>query len=179
MAKTLRPSWRLLFAENGVQALNVVRDELPDLVIIDVALPGEDGFAVLSEVAAHHPATSAMVMSGREDAAVSLRARASSARGFIAKADTPDAIVEAIDAVLAGRLAFAARASGSGVPDLTARQLQVLLLLAEGHGNKEIRHRLNLAERTVRAHLTEIFQLLGAHSRTQALVRARELGLIA
>jgi DNA-binding NarL/FixJ family response regulator len=61
---------------------------------------------------------------------------------------------------------------------LTARQIEVLMLLADGHSNKEIRHRLNIAERTVRAHLTELFQLLGAHSRMQALLRARELGLI-
>ena len=54
----------------------------------------------------------------------------------------------------------------------------MLGLLAEGHGNKEMRYRLNIAERTVRAHMTELFQLLGAHSRTQAMIRARELGLI-
>ena len=61
-----------------------------------------------------------------------------------------------------------------GEPSLTPRQAEILDLLAEGHGNKEIRHRLGIAERTVRAHLTELFQLLDAHSRTQALIRARE-----
>ena len=61
---------------------------------------------------------------------------------------------------------------------LTARQAEVLALLGQGHSNKEIRHRLDIAERTVRSHLTEIFQVLGVSSRMQAVIRARELGLI-
>jgi DNA-binding NarL/FixJ family response regulator len=62
---------------------------------------------------------------------------------------------------------------------LTTRQAEVLGLLAEGHANKEIRYRLGIAERTVRAHLTELFQVLGVNSRMQAVIRGRELGLIA
>ena len=66
----------------------------------------------------------------------------------------------------------------AALPELTPRQADVLKLLTEGHGNKEIRHRLGIAERTVRAHLTDLFELLGVHSRTQAIIRARELGMI-
>jgi DNA-binding NarL/FixJ family response regulator len=86
--------------------------------------------------------------------------------------------------VLGGRTAFAATVEGVGaayagsLPALTARQAEILDLLAEGHGNKEIRYRLGIAERTVRAHLTELFQLLGVHGRMPAVIRARELGLI-
>jgi DNA-binding NarL/FixJ family response regulator len=65
------------------------------------------------------------------------------------------------------------------MPALSRRQAEILELLSAGHGNKEIRHRLGIAERTVRAHLTDLFQLLDAHSRMQAVIRARELGLIA
>ena len=82
-----------------------------------------------------------------------------------------------IDSVLRGDKIFNTGDPGN-LPALTPRQIELLMLLAEGHGNKEIRHRLNIAERTVRAHLTELFQLLGAHSRMQALIRARELGLV-
>ena len=78
---------------------------------------------------------------------------------------------------LAGGTAFADNRAAN-LPTLTPRQAEILSLLAEGHGNKEIRHRLGIAERTVRAHLTELFQVLGAHSRMQALIRAREFGLI-
>ncbi|MDB5670710.1 MAG: two component transcriptional regulator, LuxR family, partial [Alphaproteobacteria bacterium] len=101
-------------------------------------------------------------------------------RGFIAKTMPPEAIARSIDQVHAGGTSFdEVRASRTELPGLTARQAEILELLAEGHGNKEIRHRLGIAERTVRAHLTELFQLLDAHSRMQALIRAREMGLIA
>jgi DNA-binding NarL/FixJ family response regulator len=109
---------------------------------------------------------------------VRIRAQAAGARAFITKTARPDTIAETIDAVLKGDVVFRAGEGARDLPVLTARQFEVLTLLAAGHGNKEIRHRLNIAERTVRAHLTELFQLLGAHSRMQAVIRARELGLI-
>ena len=77
-----------------------------------------------------------------------------------------------------GGPAFADCLAAGAMPVLSVRQAEVLGLLAEGHANKEIRHRLAIAERTVRAHLTELFHLLGANSRMQAVIRARELGLI-
>ena len=87
-------------------------------------------------------------------------------------------MVEVIDAVLSGRTMFATDPLAHPFPALTPRQAEVLMLLTEGHGNKEIRHRLDIAERTVRAHMTDLFELLGVHSRTQAIIRARELGLV-
>ena len=117
-----------------------------------------------------------ILISGRDDAAVRLRARACGARSFIAKSEAPDVIVATIDAVLAGGTTIAA--TGDALPVLTPRQTAVLMLLAAGHGNDEIRHRLSIAERTVREHLIDLFQLLGANSRMQALIRAREMGLI-
>jgi DNA-binding NarL/FixJ family response regulator len=95
------------------------------------------------------------------------------------KTAAPETIVGTIDTVLNGGTVFDAGAGNGELPVLSERQTEVLMLLAAGHGNKEIRHRLNIAERTVRAHLTELFQVLGAHSRMQAVIRARELGLIA
>jgi DNA-binding NarL/FixJ family response regulator len=92
----------------------------------------------------------------------------------------PESIVKTIDDVLRGETALEQRPnSNSRMPSLSRRQAEILELLSEGHGNKEIRHRLGIAERTVRAHLTDLFQLLDAHSRMQAVIRARELGLIA
>ena len=80
--------------------------------------------------------------------------------------------------MLQGGSAFSAAERDASLPILTTRQAEILALLAEGHANKEIRYRLGIAERTVRAHLTELFQLLGANSRMQAVIRGRELGLI-
>jgi DNA-binding NarL/FixJ family response regulator len=178
MALVLRPEWTLRTANSAAQAMSALRLHTTDLAILDVGLPGEDGFALLRTIATEWPGLPAILISGRDDAAVRVRARAGGAAGFIAKTVEPAAIVAMVDRVLQGGHAFGADAPDCGMPVLTARQAEVLALLAEGHANKEIRHRLGIAERTVRAHLTELFLLLGAHSRMQAVIRGRELGLL-
>jgi DNA-binding NarL/FixJ family response regulator len=179
MARTLRPDWVLRGAGSAAEALDAVAAAVPDLAIVDVGLPGDDGFSLLVRLAATAPGLPVILISGRDDAAVRVRARASGAAGFIAKTTAPAAIIDMIETVLRGGLAFAACAHAGPMPVLTPRQAEILALLAEGHANKEIRHRLGIAERTVRAHLTELFHLLGANSRMQAVIRGRELGLIA
>lgn len=176
MVRVMRPDWSLHFAETATQALAEQARSPFDLVIVDVGLPDDDGFALVKALADRTPDMPQIMISGREDAAVRMRARMSGARSFIAKTTPPEDIARTIDAVLAGLTRFE---NVGDIPVLTARQTEILMLLAAGHGNKEIRHRLNIAERTVRAHLTDLFQLLGANSRMQALIRARELGLIA
>jgi DNA-binding NarL/FixJ family response regulator len=178
MARSLRPGWTVLTAGSAAQALDRLRATQVDLAIVDVFLPGTDGFGLLKAVAESWPAVPAILISGREEAAMQVRARASGAAGFIAKTATPDAIIAMIETVLRGGQAFAESDRAGGLPALTPRQAEVLALLAEGHANKEIRYRLGIAERTVRAHLTELFHLLGANSRMQAVIRGRELGLI-
>lgn len=178
MARTLRPGWTVLKAGSAAHALDTLRANQIDVAILDVGLPGDDGFDLLKSIAAFWPLLPAILISGREEAAMQVRARASGAAGFIAKTATPEGIVATIDTVLLGGRAFADCDRSGGVPVLTPRQAEVLCLLAEGHANKEIRYRLGIAERTVRAHLTELFHLLGANSRMQAVIRGRELGLI-
>jgi len=174
-----RPAWSVHFAEGPTEARAVLARHCVDLVIIDVGLLEEDGFALLDRIARDYPGLRQMLISGRNDAAVRVRARACGARGFVAKTMSSEAILDAVDAVLAGGTAFdEVKARPAGERKLTSRQAEILELVAQGHGNKEIRHRLGIAERTVRAHLTELFVTLDAHSRTQALVRARELGMI-
>lgn len=178
MAHSLRPHWTLRFAATAAEALASALGPIsPELVIIDVGLPGDDGFVLIRSLADHRPGLPTMLISGREDLAVRIRARASGTQGFIAKTVAPGAMTAAIDTVLAGGESFDGPACGDA-PALTPRQADVLMLLTEGHGNKEIRYRLGIAERTVRAHLTDLFELLGAHSRTQAIIRARELGMV-
>jgi DNA-binding NarL/FixJ family response regulator len=178
MARSLRPDWSLRSAASASAALASVRAECPELAIVDVGLPGDDGFSLLKAFTAGWPGLAVALISGRDDAAVRVRARAGGAAGFIAKTATPEAIVAMVETVLNGGLAFSAGETSGAMPVLTTRQAEVLALLAEGHANKEIRYRLGIAERTVRAHLTELFTLLGANSRMQAVIRGRELGLI-
>jgi DNA-binding NarL/FixJ family response regulator len=162
MVRALRPAWQLSFADRAARAVAEIDALRPDLAILDIGLPDEDGFALLVALAARAPDLPQVLLSGRNDVAVRVRARSCGAKGFIAKTMPPSRIIEMLDAA----------------PHLSLRQAEVLELLAEGHGNKEMRYRLGIAERTVRAHMTDLFQLLGAHSRTQAIIRAREFGLI-
>jgi DNA-binding NarL/FixJ family response regulator len=180
MLQRSRPGWRLRSAGCAADALSMVAAARPDVVVSDIVLPGIDGFALLDAFASRWPDLPVIFVSGRDQANVRVRARASGARGFLPKVTPAGHMVAAIETVIAGGTAFMqGEASGEDIPALTPRQAQILDLLAEGHGNKEIRYRLDIAERTVRAHLTELFHVLGAHSRMQAVVRARELGLIA
>jgi DNA-binding NarL/FixJ family response regulator len=182
MARALRPAWTLRCAANAAQTIAALQAGLPDAAIVDISLPGEDGFALIKAIHAAWPQLPVLLMSGREDAAVRVRARAAGAAGFVAKNSSPAIFVAVIESVLQGGQCFEPNpAMGSppgDMPVITKRQAEVLALLAEGHANKEIRYRLGIAERTVRAHLTELFQLLGANSRMQAVIRGRELGLI-
>ena len=178
MARSLRPAWSLRSAASAAAAMDALRAASPSLAIVDVGLPGDDGFALLWTIATGWPGLPVILISGRDDEAVRVRARASGAAGFIAKTATPEAIMGMVETVLHGGLAFSAGENTGAMPVLTTRQAEVLALLAEGHANKEIRYRLGIAERTVRAHLTELFHLLGANSRMQAVIRGRELGLI-
>ena len=178
MIGRLRPGWGLATAGSGDAALAGIAEGAPALVVLDVFLPDADGFDLLHRIKGRWPTLPVVLVSGRDHAAMGVRARASPANGFVPKTTPPQDFVELLDAALAGRGAWIASRPAGATPVLTPRQAQVLALLAAGHGNKEIRYRLGIAERTVRAHLTELFQLLGVHGRMPAVIRARELGLI-
>ena len=178
MVRSLRPAWTLHAVGSAAQALDALRRLSPNLTIIDIGLPGDDGFSLLTAINGLLPTLPSVLISGRGGGAVHIRARASGASGFITKTAAPQAILRMIEIVLGGGTAFPDCEPVVPMPVLTVRQAEVLALLAEGHANKEIRYRLGIAERTVRAHLTELFHLLGANSRMQAVIRARDLGLI-
>lgn len=145
-------------------------------VLIDVMLPDADGVSAMQELAQIDALMPRIIVSGRDDRAIRLRARNAGASGFISKAASPEVIMEAIDRVLAGDSVFDAEQPEED--GLRPRQLEVLELLAEGCANKDIEKRLNLAGRTVRAHLTTIFKVLGVQGRARAVLEARRLGLI-
>ena len=175
-ARELRPDWQLELATTGREALSKVTDEEFAAAIVDVVLPDMTGFDLALETAHLAPDLPLLFISGRDEPALQVRARSAGARGFISKVESMSQIARKIDLVLVGSAAF--EPGGCEIPALTARQTEILALLAAGHSNKEIRYRLGIAERTVRAHLTELFHHLGVHSRMQAVIRARELGLV-
>jgi DNA-binding NarL/FixJ family response regulator len=179
MLKHHRPDWGLQAANSGAEAVGMLAGgQRPDLAIIDIQLPDADGFDAARVIGQMAPQVSRVIISGREDGAARLRSRDCGASGFISKAWSPERIVDALEAVLAGDTAFETSAGDGAGETMTARQLEVLTLLADGHSNKAIERRMSIAPRTVRAHLTEIFRLLEVDGRMQAILKARQLGLL-
>ncbi len=160
-----------------------VLDEDPtfELVLVDLRLPGEDGLDVLRSIGARHPSVARMLLSADDSSEVLARAMRSGVQGFLSKSLSITEMLAAIQRVLDGEV-FWSSPMGDGAnpcPDilLTPRQSEVLRLLAEGHSNAEMAMTLGIAERTVKAHLGSLFDVLGADSRTRALAKARQLGL--
>ena len=188
--QTLKPAYTLLGATDAQAGLALLRErQRVDLVLIDIVLPGMDGFEAVTAYGAVFPYIPRMLISGREDAATISRASHCGASGFVCKSWSVERMVRLIERVLDGGSGFDheygidAQAPAAPVNDearqhLTLRQIEVLSLLAEGKSNKEIARQLDIADRTVRAHLTELFQALGVRSRTQALIHAQSLRLV-
>lgn len=149
-----------------------------DAVLIDHRLGAEDGTAGLRRVAALRPLVARVLISGDEQPRLALAARAAGAVGFLGKSAPVDAVLAALDAILEGGEHFPAPMPRAPVPGVTARQLEVLELVAQGRQNKTIADRLGIAERTVKLHVTALFAVTSARNRTHLLVRAREMGLL-
>lgn len=177
MIAAARPGWTFAAAYSSRDGCARLRDGF-DLILVDLELPDQDGFATIAAIATIDPLLPRIVISGRVDAGSRMRARAAGAGGFIVKSLPPEQMVALIEEVACGRCGFGGEVPETAMPRLSPRQLDVLALLAEGHANKEIRFRLDIAERTVRAHLTELFAALGVNTRVHAILRAREIGLI-
>ncbi|MCG6122376.1 MAG: response regulator transcription factor [Microvirga sp.] len=160
-----------------------------DLVLLDLAMPGAQGFSGLIYLRAQHPSTPVVIVSGSEDAAVMRRAIAFGASGFIPKSLDIEKIGEALAAVLAGAVWTLPDLDMDAPEDdeageiarrlatLTPQQVRVLMMLSEGLLNKQIAYELAVSEATVKAHVSAILQKLGVDSRTQAVILAAKVGV--
>jgi DNA-binding NarL/FixJ family response regulator len=163
-----------------------------ELLLLDFNLRGGlTGVPAIKAWRQRHPALPVVVLSSVDDRATVLAAMAAGAAGFIPKASSNELMVSALRLVLAGGKYLPAEvlARGDGAPGraveaatveslgLSPRQLEVLELIARGKPNKIICDELGLAERTVKAHVTEVLRALGVSSRTQAALAAARLGL--
>ena len=160
-----------------------------DLVVLDLHMPGVEGFAALNDLQERHPGLPIVVMSGADDPALMREAIDHGALGFIPKSSSTDVILNALRLVLSGgtylpREIMAAQHAKPRPPTrserleslgLTARQLDVLELLVAGHPNKSICRELNLAEGTVKTHIAAIFRALEVTSRVQAVLAVSSL----
>jgi len=170
-------------AEDGLQVLE--RGPEFDLVLLDLRLPGMDGFAALSAYGARFPMVPRVLISGSDEPSQLRRAFALGASGFIPKSLHVREVTEAIRIVLDGRVfapppdALRPIEHGDGATsELTLRQIEALKLLGEGYTNKEIARALEISERTAKAHVRAVFEALGVDNRTQAVVAAQRAGWI-
>ncbi|WP_244622830.1 response regulator [Microvirga brassicacearum] len=187
---SIMPKARVIEA-NGMEDLNTVlgHERDVDLILLDLTMPGVQGFSGLMTLRAQHPELPVVIVSATEEATVIRRAMEFGAAGFIPKSIDIDSIGGAIEAVLAGdtwtppdvdldaaedkETADLVRRLGT----LTPQQVRVLTMLSEGLLNKQIAYELSVSEATVKAHVSAILDKLGVDSRTQAVIAAAKIGV--
>lgn len=159
-----------------------------DLVLLDLTMPGVQGFSGLIYLRAQQPEVPVVIVSATEDPVVIRRALEFGASGFIPKSLEPEGIGEAVRTVLAGEVWVPPDIDLDGSDDreigdlvrrfgsLTPQQMRVLMMLSEGLLNKQIAYALGVSEATVKAHVSAILQKLGVGSRTQAVIAAAKIG---
>jgi two-component system nitrate/nitrite response regulator NarL len=165
------------------EALQILkRDGDVGLVLLDIHLRGEDGFNALKVIGEKFPTTACIMISGDEQEGVAPRVIAAGASGFIPKSFTADEMIAAIRQVLNGDVFVPSPAQQitpvSEQTSLTLRQLEVISMLGRGFSNKEIARALDVAERTVKAHVSAVFEALNVRNRTQAVLVAQRRGFL-
>ncbi|GAA3446813.1 response regulator [Planomonospora venezuelensis] len=177
-------------AATGEEAVALVEAALPDVVLMDLHLPGISGIEATRIIRARHPGVAVLALTMLSDDATILEAVRAGARGYLLKEATPAEIARSLAAVAAGQVVFGggagdrvlaalsdSRAGARPLPELTDREAEVLSLVATGLTNHAIAGRLFLSEKTVRNHVSNIFAKLGVGDRAAAVARARDAGL--
>jgi two-component system NarL family response regulator len=170
-------------AEDGVEALALIKEHLPDVVMLDLRMPRMDGLGVVAELKAAKLPIKVIVMTTFESEEDVNRSLKSGVRGYLSKDSTQEEILDAIRRVSAGETYLPARimqkvAEGLSRPVLSPRELEVLQCVAAGKSNKEIGGQLYIAEGTVKTHVKSVLEKLGAAGRTAALKEAVHRGLV-
>jgi DNA-binding NarL/FixJ family response regulator len=178
-------------AETGTRAVELAAELAPDVVLMDLRMPELDGIEATRRITRQDPSAAVVVLTMFEDDSSVFAAMRAGARGYLLKGAEQDEIVRAIRAGAAGEAIFgpaiAARvlahfSSGDGsraaaFPSLTEREREVLDLIASGKGNAAIAHELVISLKTVRNHVSNIFNKLQVPHRSAAIVKARQAGL--
>lgn len=187
---SVRPLRVIGEACSGAEALSKAHELRPQLVLMDVNLPGITGIEATKTLANRHPEIAVIIVTMLDDRDTFLAAMRAGARGFLLKGANSDEVALAIKIVQSGGLVFDSHASrwvidhltkpqaaGEPFPELTDREREILALVADGHGNAAIARTLGLSIKTVRNYLSRIFLKLRLVDRTEAAVRARRAGL--
>lgn len=198
LLKQVFPELEVFEAESVEQGKAVARAQVLDLVLLDLQLPDKDGLTGLKEIKAEFPGLCVVIFSGLDERELVFEALRLGAMGFICKALSRQAFLEALRDVLSGRVYLPPSVVASKVvtPDipglasaihpvtdpaslgLTQREFQVLGWLVSGKCNKEIARQLGMGEQTVKNHLRPIFQKFGVTRRTELMVKVYEKGVV-
>ena len=175
-------------AADGPEAVRLAAELQPDVLLLDLKLPGLDGVGVLRELRDRGGRVRSLVLTSAADHALVALAMQAGAAGFLYKDVDPDALVRAVRSVHDGHTLLGPEAAGllvsggraaavSGIDALTSREREVLALLADGRSNREIARLLRVSEKTVKTHVSSVLAKLGVADRTQAaLVAVRHSG---
>ena len=171
------------------EALQADAQLQPDVVVLDIALPGVSGIEILRRLIARRPAARVLMFSMYQDGIYATHAMKAGAYGYLSKASAPDLLVGAVRAVAEGTryispdvqnaMAMQSTTAQQLAQALSSRELEVLRLLAQGYGIDEIAIRLGLSPKTAANHQSSIKQKLGAGSALQLILIAQQFGLIA
>jgi DNA-binding NarL/FixJ family response regulator len=183
-------------AEDGDGVLKKCMDLRPDIILMDINMPGLNGIQATQRILENHPQTGIIMLTMLEDDASIFNAMLAGARGYLLKGADPNEVLSVIRAVAEGQALFGPAIAmrlmnyfrelslrspslhiNPAFPELTERELEVLRLISQGLNNQEIAQKLVLSPKTVRNHITNIFSKLQVADRAQAIVRAREAGV--
>jgi DNA-binding NarL/FixJ family response regulator len=176
-------------AATAADAIRFDGELKPDVMVLDIGLPGVSGIEILRRIVARRPEARVLMFSMYQDGIYATRAIGAGARGYLSKASAPDLLVEAVRAVATGQrylspdveqaMTMQSSSANRLADALSTRELEVLRLLTQGYGIEEIGERLGLSPKTAANLQSSIKQKLGAHSALQLMLIAQQFGLIA
>jgi DNA-binding NarL/FixJ family response regulator len=178
-------------AADGDEAVSITLAQRPDVVVMDLRMPGVNGVDATRQIVSAVPGVAVLVLTMVEEDASIFAAMRAGARGYVLKGAEPETILRSILVVASGEAIFGAAvatrltqffAGGAEhatipFPDLTSRERDILALMATGANNATIAHRLALTEKTVRNNVSNVFAKLRVADRAAAVARARDAGL--
>lgn len=172
---------------DGMEAVAMAAEHAPDVVLMDLSMPGMGGIEATRRILEDRPGTPVLIFTSFSDRDGILDALDAGAMGYLLKDAEPDELMRGIRGAARGESPLSSRAAGVLMEnrrgariqnDLTDREQQILVLVASGMSNKQIGAQLGISEKTVKTHLTNVFQQVGVTSRTQAALWAQRRGLV-
>jgi len=178
-------------AGDGAEAVKLAGSLKPDVVLMDLKMPNLDGIEATRQIVAVHPGVKVLLLTTFEVDTHVIEALKAGASGYILKDSRPDSIVSSLLAVMAGERVMASAVAnrvlemltGMTTPKefydgLTGREVEILKLLASGMANKQIAYKLKISEKTVRNHVSNMYEKLNIYDRSQAVLYAVRKGLV-